>query len=45
MPDDSLASSRASDESNQMASDYNGLGIESIDNDKGNEQTEIMDMQ
>jgi hypothetical protein len=45
MPDDSLASNRASDESNQMASDYNRLGIESMDNDKGNEQTEIMDME
>jgi predicted metal-binding membrane protein len=45
MPDDSLASSRASDGSNRMASDYNGLSMESMNNDKGNKQTGMMDME
>ncbi|SRR6266511_1633067 len=44
MSDNSAASSGASDESDRMASDYNEHSVGSMDNDNGNKQTEMMDM-
>ncbi len=45
MPDDSIASVGASDESNPIEPDHNGLSGESMSNDNDNRQTEIMDME
>jgi predicted metal-binding membrane protein len=45
MSDDSIASIRASDESNRIGPDHNGQSGESMNNDNGNGQTEIMDME
>jgi predicted metal-binding membrane protein len=45
MPDDSIASVGASDESNPIEPDHNGRSEESMSNDNDNGQTEIMDMQ
>jgi hypothetical protein len=44
MPDDSIASVGASDESNPIDPDHNGRSEESMSNDHDNGQTEIMDM-
>jgi predicted metal-binding membrane protein len=45
MPDDSIASVGASDESNPIEPDHNGRSEESMSNDNDNGQTEIMDME
>jgi len=45
MPDDSIASIGASDESNPIGPDHNGRSGESTNNDNDNGQTEIMDME
>jgi predicted metal-binding membrane protein len=45
MPDDSIASVGASDESNPIEPDHNGQSRESMNNDNDNGQTEIMDME
>ena len=45
MPDDSIASVGASDESNPIEPDHNGRSGESMNNDNDNGQTEIMDME
>lgn len=45
MPDDSIASVGASDESNPIDPDHNGRSEESMSNDHDNGQTEIMDME
>jgi predicted metal-binding membrane protein len=45
MPDDSIASVGASDESNPIEPDHNGRSGESMSNDNDDGQTEIMDME
>jgi hypothetical protein len=45
MSEDSVASSGANDESHGMASDYDSQTMDSMDNDKGNGHTEMMDME
>jgi hypothetical protein len=45
MPDHSIASIGASDESNPIGPDHNGRSGESMNNDNDNGQTEIMDME
>lgn len=45
MSEDSVASSGANDESHVMASDYDSQTMDSMDNDKGNGHTEMMDME
>jgi predicted metal-binding membrane protein len=45
MPDDSIASVGASDESTSIDPDHNGRSEESMSNDHDNGQTEIMDME
>jgi predicted metal-binding membrane protein len=45
MPDDSIASVGASDESNPIEPDHNRRSGESMSNDNDNGQTEIMDME
>ena len=45
MPDDSVASSGANDQSHEMASDRDGETMESMDNDNGNGHAETMDIE
>src|SRR5215212_5128485 len=45
MPDDSIASVGAGDESNPIEPDHNGRSEESMSNDNDDGQTEIMDME
>ena len=45
MSEDSVASSGANDESHGMGSDYDSQTMDSMDNDKSNGHTEMMDME